>query len=180
MITYVLGEKQKQVLDPCSLCILVFVVESLDKQLTIHRMCPDGPHWSLPPECVSPPPFTQSIPSAKGPPAEAGIWECCTQNSPTVCFLLLSPCHIFFSPRRKHLLLWLWHLKSNLRIVGDCLCVGGFPGCAVNLKKKCFFKEKHSQPLEHCLVSSKWLCNHVPKYLRILSYRWDSVEDILS
>lgn len=57
---------------------------------------------------------------------------------------------------------------------------GWIPRVCSEFKKKCFFKEKHSQPLEHCLVSSKWLCNHVPKYLRILSYRWDSVEDILS
>lgn len=48
------------------------------------------------------------------------------------------------------------------------------------LKKKMPFGEKYSQRLEYCFVLSKLLCNLVHKYLKTLSYRWNSVEDILS
>lgn len=47
-------------------------------------------------------------------------------------------------------------------------------------KKKKVFRKKYSQRLEHCLVLSKSLCSLAHKYLKTLSYRWNSVEDTLS
>lgn len=101
----------------------------------------NGLHWSLPPECISPPPFTQITSSAKGPAAKAGIWEWFTWGKlyPEYPNSLLSASLLaIFFPQRKHLLLCLWHLKSTLNIAGDCSCVGGFPECSVTFLKEFF------------------------------------------
>lgn len=165
--------------------ILIFMAECLDKQLTVHWSCHGWAQLKFATRmCLSTSIHTNHFLCQGAPSRSKRMWvihvgEAVPGISQQFAFCFSLIAIFFFSPEEAPVIMAMTPEKQP-EYCRRLPVRGWIPRVFSEIFFNVFFKEKHSQPLEHCLVLSKWLCNHIHKYLRILSYRWNSVEDILS